>query len=256
MTRRVKYTYDRGVASISLVAGESGNAIDIDSARELLQAVLQAKADRARVILLRAEGRFFSVGGNLASVAAADDAEEALFEIADLAHRVITEFIRGDAIVVSVVQGMAAGIGFPLAAAADIVLVADDARFSLAYAKVGLSPDGGSSLLVHTLGLHRVLRLALTGDLLTAHEAFECGLASRVVPADALDTAADEVVRSILAGSRSALAATKHVFRSTATPTAEAILRREAETISRLAGTPDGKEGMEAFLSKRRPEFA
>ncbi|UMG93922.1 enoyl-CoA hydratase-related protein [Nocardioides sp. TF02-7] len=251
----VDYAYADGAARITLVDGDRGNPLQPESAAELLAAVLRARADGARVVVLRAEGRFFSVGGDLSGFAAADDPQALLLDLAEAAHRVITELVRGDAVVVSAVQGTAAGIGFPIAAAADVVLAADTARFSLAYAKVGLSPDGGGSLLVHTLGLHRVLRLALLGDLMTAQEAHDAGLVARLVPADQLDRATDEVVAGLLAGSPEALAATKHLVRQAAEPAPETVLRREAESISRLAGTPSGQEGVAAFLEKRAPRF-
>jgi 2-(1,2-epoxy-1,2-dihydrophenyl)acetyl-CoA isomerase len=255
MTQHVDYAYADGAARITLTDGDAGNPLHPESGRALFEAVLRAKADGARVIVLAAEGRFFSVGGDLGTFGQAADPEPMLLELAEAAHRIVVELVRGDAIVVSVVQGTAAGIGFPLAAAGDIVLAADTAKFSLAYAKVGLSPDGGGSLLVHTLGLHRVLRLGLLGDLLTAQEAYDAGLVARVVPADQLAATTDEVVASLLAGSGRALAAVKRLVRDAAEPAPETALRKEAVSISRLGGSADGQEGIAAFLEKRAPRF-
>ena len=251
----VRYEHDAGVARITLCDPDAGNPVHPESGAELFQSVLRAKADRARVVVLAAEGRFFSVGGDLGGFAGAEDREAHLLELAESAHRTITELVRCDAVVVSVVQGTAAGIGFPLAAAADVVLAADSAKFSLAYTRVGLSPDGGGSLLVHTLGLHRTLRLALLGDLLTAQEAYDAGLVARVVPADELAAVTEEVVAQLAAGSSAALAATKRLVREAAEPAPESALRREAMTISRLGGAADGLEGITAFLEKRTPRF-
>lgn len=251
----VDYAFADGAARITLDDPDRGNSLRPETGAELLAAVLRAKADGARVIVLAARGRFFSVGGDLDGFRAAADPEPMLLELAEAAHRVVTELVGADAVVVSVVQGVAAGIGFPLAAAADIVLAADTAKFSLAYTKVGLSPDGGGSLLVHTLGLHRVLRLALLGDLLTADEAAAAGLVARVVPAAELEATADAIVADLLAGSRGALAATKHLVRQAAEPAPESALRREAVSISRLGASPDGREGIAAFTEKRSPSF-
>ena len=252
----VDYSFADGAARITLTAGDRGNPIEPVSTQQLHEAVLRAKADGARVIVLAAEGRFFSVGGDLSAFAGADDPTALLLDLAESVHRVITELIRGDAIVISVVHGTAAGGGFPLASAGDIVLAADTAKFSLAYAKVGLSPDCGGSMLVHTLGLHRVLRLALLGDLITAQEAADAGLVARVVPAGDLAATTDEVVATLLAGSPEAFAATKHLLRNVAENAPEAALRREAESISTLAGTPNGREGVAAFLEKRPPAYS
>ena len=252
----VDYAFADGAARITLTAADRGNPIEPVATAQLHDAVLRAKADGARVIVLAADGRFFSVGGDLGAFAGAADPSALLLDLAESVHRVITELVRGDAIVVSVVQGTAAGGGFPLAAAGDIVLAAESAKFSLAYAKVGLSPDCGGSLLVHTLGLHRVLRLALLGDLLTAQEAADAGLVARVVPADQLAGVADEIVAQLLAGSPQALAAAKRLVRDVAEAAPETALRKEAASISALAGAPNGQEGIAAFLEKRAPSFS
>ena len=96
-----------------------------------------------------------------------------------------------DAVVVSAVHGTAASAGVPLAAAADVVLAGASAQFTLAYTKIGLSPDGGSSLLTASLGLHRTLHLALLNPVLTAKQAQSAGLVAEVHPDDELDVAVD-----------------------------------------------------------------
>lgn len=258
----VSYTYTDpstgsgrgGVARITWADGRANTLTD-QAADELLAAARRAAADAARVIVLAGEGRFFSVGGDLGGMAAAEDPSAFLADLAGRAHEFILELVRSDAIVVSAVQGMAAGIGFPIAAAADLVVAAETAGFNLAYVKVGLSPDGGASLLVHTLGLHRVLRLALLAENLTAQEAYDAGLVARVVPADELDAAVAGIVEQLLAGSAPSLAATKRLVRQAAEAAPESALRREAESISRLGASPDGREGVSAFLEKRAPRF-
>lgn len=255
MSTLVDYAYADGVARITFVDGDRGNPLSPAAGEQLWAAVKQARTDRARVVVIAAEGRFFSVGGDLASFADAPDAGALVDDLAEGLHRVISELMRSDAVVVSAVQGMAAGAGFPIAAAADVVIAADTARFTLAYTRAGLSPDGGSTLLVHTLGLHRVLRLALLNDVLSAQEAYDAGLVARVVPADRLGAAVDEVVAALLAGSAPALAAAKRIVREAAAPAPEAAMRRETLSIRTLVAGPDGQEGVAAFLGKRTPEF-
>ncbi|TQK73212.1 enoyl-CoA hydratase/isomerase family protein [Nocardioides sp. SLBN-35] len=251
----VRYEYAAGVARITLADGERGNPIHHASVAQLHDAVRSAHRDGARVVVLAAEGRFFSVGGDLGAFAGADDVAAFIDDLAEALHRVVSELVRSDAIVVSAVQGTAAGAGFPLAAAADVVIAADSAKFSLAYTKVGLSPDGGSSLLVNTLGLHRTLRLALLGDLLTAQDAYAAGLVARVVPADELATTVDKVVDGLAAGSATANAAAKRLLREVAAPTPETALRQESLSIRTLSVSPDGREGVAAFVEKRAPRF-
>ncbi|HWJ11241.1 MAG TPA: enoyl-CoA hydratase-related protein [Nocardioides sp.] len=251
----VRYEHADGIARITLADGGNGNPVHLDSVAELHDAVRSAHRDGARVVVLAAEGRFFSVGGDLGAFAGAGDVQEFIDDLAESLHRVVSELVRSDAIVVTVVQGTAAGAGFPLAAVGDIVLAADTAKFSLAYTKVGLSPDGGSSLLVHSLGLHRTLRLAILGDLLTAQEAYDAGLVARVVPADELAATAEQVVATLAAGSGPANAAAKRLLRDVAAPSPETALRKESLSIRALAGSPDGREGVAAFVEKRAPRF-
>jgi 2-(1,2-epoxy-1,2-dihydrophenyl)acetyl-CoA isomerase len=108
---------------------------------------------------------------------------------------------------------------------------------------------------VHTLGLHRTLRLALLGDLLTAQEAYDAGLVARVVPAEELPAAVDQVVEALLAGPAAAQAAAKRLLREAASPSPETALRRESLSIRTLVDTSDGAEGITAFLEKRAPRF-
>ncbi|GAB2971835.1 enoyl-CoA hydratase/isomerase family protein [Nocardioides montaniterrae] len=251
----VTYAYADGVARITLAEPDRGNPIHPAGVDELLAAAQRAQADGARVIVLSADGRFFSVGGDLGAFSQAEDVAGFIDGLAEQLHRAISELVRADAIVVTVVQGTAAGAGFPLACVGDIVVAADTAKFSLAYTKVGLSPDGGSSLLVHSLGLHRMLRYAILGDLATAQELYDAGLVARVVPAAELTATVDGIVASLVEGSAPALAAAKRLIRTAAETSPESVMRRETLSIRALAAGPDGREGVAAFVAKRAPQF-
>lgn len=251
----VRYELSAGAATLTLACPDRGNSLDLVSAHDLLEAVRRARRDDARVVLLRAEGRAFCVGGDVTGMAAADDREHYVDDLAETLHRAVSDLQRLDAVVVSVVQGVAAGAGVPLAAAADLVLAGTSARFTLAYTKVGLSPDGGSTLLTASVGLHRALHLALLNPLLTADEARAAGLVAQVHPDDELDAAAAEVVATLLAGSRAAQVAAKHLLRAQALPSPEGAMRRETLAIRACAGGPDGREGVDAFVARRPPQF-
>jgi 2-(1,2-epoxy-1,2-dihydrophenyl)acetyl-CoA isomerase len=244
-----------GAAWITLRDGDRGNAIDQHLVDELQAAVATARRDGARVVVLRATGRFFCVGGNVRSFADAPDVGEYVDDLADSLHRVVAELQRLPAVVVSVVHGTAAGAGFPLAAAADVVVAGRSAKFTLGYSKIGLSVDGGTSLLVHSLGLHRALRLALLEDVLTAEEAQQAGLVARVHDDDALGDEAQKLVDRLLAGPAEALAATKRLLRETAEPAPERALDAETRSIRERSVSADGREGVRAFLDKRAPRF-
>ena len=251
----VDYEQREGVARIRLADGERGNPLNQATVAELARAVRRARADDVHVVVLSAEGRAFSVGGDVSAFAAAEDTEQMIDDLAEALHRVVSDLHRMDAVVVSVVHGMAAGAGVSLAAAADVVLAAASARFTLAYTKIGFSPDGGSTLLTASVGLHRALRLALLNPVVSADEAHALGLVAQVHPDEALPSAVDEVVSQLRSGSRTAQVAAKRLLRETATPGAEAALRRETLSIRTRAASPDGREGVAAFLAKRPPHF-
>lgn len=255
MTDRVEYELRDGAAWITMTDGDRGNTLTMESGTELLAAVRRAQSDRARVLVLRATGRFFSAGGDIGGFASSTDITWELDDLAECLHRIVSELVRSDAVVVAAVHGMAAGAGFPLAAAADIVLAGQSARFTLGYTKLGFSVDGGSSQLVHTLGLHRTLRLALLNDVLTADEAHAAGLVARVVPDDELTAFTEDMVAQLLAGPAAAQADVKRLMREAAEPAPESALRRETLAIRRNAAGPDGREGVAAFLGKRSPRF-
>ena len=251
----VSYAFGDGIARITLDDPARGNPIHPGSVAALRDAVRRAGADRARVILLSAAGRFFSVGGDIAEFGGAEDIGAFVDDLAEELHRTVSELIRSPAIVVSAVQGMAAGAGFPLAAAADVVLAARSAKFTLGYTKIGFSVDGGTSLLVHTLGLHRALRLALLNDVISAEEAAAAGLVARVVEDDELAATADAIAAQLASGSATAQAATKQLLRAVAEESPESVLRAESLSIRARATEPDGREGVQAFLDKRPAVF-
>jgi 2-(1,2-epoxy-1,2-dihydrophenyl)acetyl-CoA isomerase len=251
----VDYAHHDRVARISLADGNRGNPLNQATVDELARAVRQARADDVHVVVLSAQGRAFSVGGDVSAFAAAEDTEQMVDDLAESLHRVVSELHRMDAVVVSVVHGTAAGAGVSLAAAADLVVAAASARFTLAYTKIGFSPDGGSSLLTASIGLHRALQLALLNPVVSADEARAMGLIAQVHPDEALPAAVEEVVSLLLSGSRTAQVAAKRLLRETATPGAEAALRRETLSIRARAASPDGREGVAAFMEKRAPRF-
>ncbi|HHV21235.1 MAG TPA: enoyl-CoA hydratase [Propionibacterium sp.] len=251
----VEYVSEDAVGWITLANPDRGNAFDFPTADALAAAVRQADRDRVKVIVLRARGRFFSVGGDLTGFTDADSFPDYLNDLATAGHRIIADLARSEAVVVSVVQGTAAGIGFPIAMAADIVVASEDAQFTLGYTKVGLTGDGGTGLLARSIGLHHTLRLALLNDVLTAEEAYAAGLVARVFTADGLEDGTRRIVTGLAAGSRGAQAGIKRVIRAAATSDLETHLALEARTMTAATRDPDALEGISAFLAKRAPEF-
>jgi 2-(1,2-epoxy-1,2-dihydrophenyl)acetyl-CoA isomerase len=243
------------IGTITLSDPDRGNSLDLAMGRALLAAIHDCDRAGVAVIALRAQGRFFCVGGDIAGFAA--EAEDNYFDdLTNVLHRCISRLARTDAIVLSVVSGPAAGAGLGIAAAADIVLAARSATFTFAYTRIGLTPDGGSTaVLPASIGLHRSLYLALLNPRLSAEQAYAAGLVAEVVDDDALAARAEELIAQLAAGPHAAQAATKHLLRQSMTHAPETQMELESLSIIRAAATADGTEGVAAFLEKRQPRF-
>jgi 2-(1,2-epoxy-1,2-dihydrophenyl)acetyl-CoA isomerase len=248
------------VAYLTLNRPEVFNALDATLARNLLEAVTACKRDETvRAVLVTGAGNAFCAGGDLRSFAAAlTDAGLAaeLRTILASLHEAITRLTQLAAPVVAAVNGAAAGAGFSLVNACDLVLASESARFTVAYTQVGLTPDGSSTyFLPRRIGLSRALELTLTNRLLTAHEAMEWGIVNRVVNDADLAREARALAMQLAAGPTRALGAAKHLLRESADATLQEQLAREADTIARMGTTADAAEGIQAFLAKRPPRF-
>ncbi len=186
-----------GVGRLTLDRPDNANAIDLATARALAESAGTLARDRSvRSVLLRGAGDRFCGGGDVKSFAdAGDGLDGRLREIVTQLHVAMEALASLDAPVVAAVQGSAAGAGFALALAADLVLAAESARFVLAYTGIGLTPDGGTTwYLERTVGRRRALELVLTNRALSAAEALDWGLVTRVVPDEELKAAAEELV--------------------------------------------------------------
>jgi len=245
------------VSTITLSRPQAGNALDLEMALALSEAVERVHdVAGLRAVRIAAAGSAYCVGGDLKEFAHVPDPSTHVAAVAAAAHDALTR-IRGLGVpVVTVVQGVAAGAGVGIALSGDIVLAGNRAAFVLAYTAASLSPDcGGSYHLVRLLGPARANDLALTNRTVPAQLAADWGLVSRSLPDEELSVTADEVLAQLAAGSTDALAATKQLLRDSVGSSWAEQLRAEAASISRLAGTPNGREGIAAFLAKRKPEF-
>ena len=255
----VRCELDGPVARVTLQRPDAANAIDLALARALHAAALRCDEDRAvRVVLLLAEGKMFCGGGDLVSFEQAGSGRSALIkEITTYLHAAVALFARMRAPVVAAVNGAAAGAGLALVAAADLALASDQAKFTLAYTRAGLTPDGSSTwFLPRLLGARRTLELMLTNRVLSAEEAAAWGLVNRVVPAASLRAEAEGLARELAAGATEAFGATKRLLLLSGSQGLESQMELEARAIADAARSADATEGIAAFLAKRPPSFA
>ncbi|MET8427710.1 enoyl-CoA hydratase-related protein [Nocardia sp. NPDC004860] len=257
----VRVEIDSSVAVITLARPDKHNAFDLAMAQDLHAAVQRAargaQSGAVRAIVLAAEGKVFSVGGDLAYFSGSGDRSERMRQVATALHDALELLTTASVPVVSALHGIAAGAGVGLVLAADIVLAGPHAKLRLAYTAGGLSPDCGASwILPRRVGMARAMDLALTNRAVDAIEAEKWGLVSRLTDSDDVVSEARAIARRLAAGPSEAFAATKHLLWTSLDRSFVAHLNSEAEAISRLVDSPDGREGIDAFLAKRAPTFS
>jgi 2-(1,2-epoxy-1,2-dihydrophenyl)acetyl-CoA isomerase len=238
-----------------LCEGQPRPTLTLESAEALLRDIASVRSAGAKVLVLTGGSEAWCFGGDIAAFANATDRRAYIAELAEKLHAAVSTLQELDAIVITVVDGTAAGAGLPLAAAGDIVLASSRSRFTLGYTKIGLTPDGGTSMLSASVGMHRLLYAALVNPVVDAATAQEQGLVAEVVPASELMARAEEIATHIARGSATALALTKRVIRAQALPLAREALAREQTLLVEAAGGADAAEGLRAFLERRAPSF-
>lgn len=246
------------VAILRLNRPEQGNAISLGLAQRLSELVNKVSNDRAvRCVLLTGTGRFFCVGGDIGSFASAGDGISALLgEITHHLNLAVCELAQMDKPLLVAVNGPAAGAGLGLAMLGDIVLAARSSHFTMAYTAIGLTPDGGTSILLPRLvGLRRAQDLALTNRRVSSEEALSIGLVTHLIDDELLEEQALAQASRLAAGPTRAFGAVRRLLTASYTTSFESQLHLEAETICDAAASGDGKEGIGAFLSKRVPVF-
>lgn len=250
---------DDGVGHLRLCRPEASNGMDVPFLRALYDAVMTAHGQPAlRCLVLTGEGAHFCAGGDVKTFASKGEAlPDYLREATSWLQNVAQGLLALQAPVIAAVHGFAAGGGgFGLVCAADLVIAAESAKFMSGAARAGMAPDAGSSVtLPQIVGVRKAMEIFLLNPTLTAAEALEIGLVSRVVPDELLHTEAFALARTLAAGPPKALGATKRLVWSGLGGRVEAHLAEEARTVAELSGTADAREGLAAVVERRRPAF-
>jgi enoyl-CoA hydratase/carnithine racemase len=246
------------IATITLNRPAAFNSIDLSIAKKLEQLGAEVEADDAiRVLVIEGEGRAFSAGGDLQTIgaaAAADTIAPVVGELLKHYHAFIETIRRMPKIVLSSVHGSAAGAGMGLAFVTDLCIAADDARFTPAYGKIGVSPDGGSTVgIVGTVGVRRSLQIFLAEDSFSAQQALDWGLVAKIVPAAELKAATRQFAQRLAQNSRAAIAGTKSlVYQAAVTPTRQQLDAEEDKIIEAMH-TEQFRVAVKKFTSKSKP---
>lgn len=245
------------VATLTLNRPDVANTMDLAFGRDFLAATLQVSTDPAvRAVVLTGAGKSFCFGGDLRGMmAGSDNVELYLRDLTTNLHAGLGILMRMNAPVVAAVNGTAAGAGVGLVLAADLAIAGQSAKVSLAYTGVGLTPDGATSfLLPRAVGHKRAMELLLTNRLLTADECLGWGLVNQVVADDVLLAEAQKLAARLAAGPTQAFGDTKRLLLQSA-GALETQLSAESQTISGRGASAEGREGISAFLEKRKPAY-
>jgi 2-(1,2-epoxy-1,2-dihydrophenyl)acetyl-CoA isomerase len=249
---------DAGVGHVTWCQPERGNPFDPAFCAELSAAATECREDdRVRAVLVRAEGRFFSVGGDLGSLGSSKEGLHRFITSATVGlHSAVSRFARGDAPVVCAVHAMCAGGGVSFAAASDFVLAAQSAQFYAAYQGIGLAIDGGGSYFMpRRVGSRAATSFYLRNERWSAQEALEKGLVSEVVPDDELADRALALATELAAGPTRSFGEVKELLLSSWDTPLDAQLEQEARAMARTVRTDDTWEAIRAVAEKRKPEF-
>ena len=246
------------IAHITLNRPDAANSINEEMGIDLMNASLRCDEDpEIRAVLISGAGKIFSGGGDLKAFSAkGNQLPYYVKEITTYLHAAMSRLTRMDAPVVAAVHGAVAGAGLSIAIACDIVIAAETTRFTVAYTRAGLVPDGSSTyFLPRIVGLKRALELTLTNRIFSAQEALQWGLVTRVVPENELLAQARAVAVQLANGPTRAYGVSKRLLHSGWSETLETQMENESQAIANSARTEDAREGITAFLEKRPPKY-
>lgn len=252
---------NQGILTITLNRADCLNAFNDEMSYALQDALKAAEKDKAaRCIVLTGAGRGFCSGQDLRSrtVGANNGDRPHLGESIEKRYApIVTKLVTMEKPVIAMVNGVAAGAGASIAFACDLQIAAESASFIQAFVKVGLIPDSGACWhLPRVIGMSRAKELAMTGNKITAQQAYDWGLINRVVPEDKLLDETLTLARQLAAGPPKALGLMKRAMNQGMTLNFADFMKLEAQ-LQEVAGRTDGfREGVTAFSEKRAPQFA
>ena len=243
-----------GVVTLTLHRPDAYNALDLALGRELFHASIELDEDpEVRCVVITGSGKAFCAGGDVKSfVDNLGRIGAHIKELTTYLHGAISRLCRSDKPVIMAVNGVAAGGGFSLALSGDLVIAAESAKFTMAYSRIAATPDGSSSyFLPRLVGVRRSLELYLTNRPLSAREALEWGMITRVVPDAELASSVATLARELAQGPSKAFGAAKRLFHQSTTESLETQMELEAQAIAASGRTEDFRAGVTAFADKK-----
>ncbi|MGI9250229.1 MAG: enoyl-CoA hydratase/isomerase family protein [Pseudohongiellaceae bacterium] len=258
----VEVSRSGSIVTLTMNRPKARNALSTEMRNELLAALLDAEGDNTvRCVILQGAGEHFMAGGDVKSMGDSikldpeQIRQEFLARIHDL-HPLMFTMRRMPKPIIASCRGAAAGAGVSMALAADLIIAAEDAYFTLAYCKIGTSPDGSATFqLPRAVSMKKAMEIALLGDAISAPDAAAMGMVNFVVPTPELAQATTDLATRLANGPTRVYGNTKALMYRSLESDFESQLQAEAVSFAECASRPDFHEGVTAFIEKRKPNF-
>mgnify|MGYP000981607373 CR=1 FL=1 len=256
--QRIKFFVADGIARIILNNPDKLNPLDVPTYTELVDVMEECRRNDIKVVVISGEGKGFCAGGDLLDMTSGgwDVFPKVVEDQINLAGELALRIRKLDKPIIASLKGAVAGAGFNLALLCDFRIAADNCKFTQAFIKIGLIPDlGGTFILSRIVGIAKATELAMTGDLINAQEAMSMGLLTKVVPLQELEAETVKLAEKLARSPQQAIGMIKSLITDYEFEEFEKYLQKEAAYQIQLSKMYDAREGVSAFLEKRRPEF-
>jgi len=244
------------IAYVTLNRPERLNSFDMKLGEELYKVLHEINKNNDIIaVVIRGTGKGFCGGGDVKEMYAAKDKPKFLRELTKVIHKFVMEMRTMEKPVIAQVNGAAFGAGLSLALACDIIIASREAKFGTAFIGVGLAPGCGTQFFTKLVGYQKACEYILTGKIFSAEEARELGIVNKVVNHEELDKAVEGLISRFKELPPIAVGKAKMLINKSMDNDMLTHLELESKTASISAGTDDFKEGVTAFVEKRKPVF-
>jgi 2-(1,2-epoxy-1,2-dihydrophenyl)acetyl-CoA isomerase len=244
------------VAYITLNRPERLNSFDLKLGEELYTVLHEvSKKNEIIAVVIRGTGKGFCGGGDVKEMYVANDKSKFLRELTKAIHKCVIELRNMEKPVIAAVNGAAFGAGLSLALACDIIIASRETKFGTAFIGIGLAPGCGTQFFTNLVGYQRACEYILTAKTFSAEEAKELGIVNKVVDQNKLDNTVEELLSRFRELPPMAVGKAKMLINKSMSNDMLTHLDLESKTASQSAGTEDFKEGVTAFVEKRKPVF-